>query len=199
MMFYIKYNKNSYKILGYYTNDIGVDVTQNEDIKKIDIHNMSQTDIRAYNEDGSIKSLGEQIKEKIIILKNNEVVKDGVIVELNSSYEDDYIRLVQRNILNLDSNYKIEYDRDSKKYHIIEKTIEEKFQDKVISLDDYNKYIIESRYNAYSLELDSKRSELLDSILKRLGDENILLDREKELLFEIFKIREDIKSKYKKI
>ncbi len=199
MMFYIKYNKNSYKILGYYTNDIGVDVTQNEDIKKIDTNDISQTDIRAYNEDGSVKSLGEQIKEKIIILKNNEVVKDGVIVELNSSYEDDYIRLVQRNILNLDSNYKIEYDRDSKKYHIIEKTIEEKFQDKVISLDDYNKYIIESRYNAYSLELDSKRSELLDSILKRLGDENILLDREKELLFEIFKIREDIKSKYKKI
>ena len=199
MMFYIKYNKNSYKILGYYTNDIGVDVTQNEDIKKIDTNDISQTDIRAYNEDGSIKSLGEQIKEKIIILKNNEVVKDGVIVELNSSYEDDYIRLVQRNILNLDSNYKIEYDRDSKKYHIIEKTIEEKFQDKVISLDDYNKYIIESRYNAYLLELDSKRSELLDSILKRLGDENILLDREKELLFEIFKIREDIKSKYKKI
>ena len=199
MMFYIKYNKNSYKILGYYTNDIGVDVTQNEDIKKIDTNDISQTDIRAYNEDGSIKSLGEQIKEKIIILKNNEVVKDGVIVELNSSYEDDYIRLVQRNILNLDSNYKIEYDRDSKKYHIIEKTIEEKFQDKVISLDDYNKYIIESSYNAYSLELDSIRSELLDSILKRLGDENILLDREKELLFEIFKIREDIKSKYKKI
>lgn len=198
-MFYIKYDKNSYKILGYYTNDIGVDVTQNEDIKKVDTNDISQTDIRAYNEDGSVKSLGEQIKEKIIILKNNEVVKDGVIVELNSSYEDDYIRLVQRNILNLDSNYKIEYDRDSKKYHILEKTIEEKFQDKVISLDDYNKYIIESRYNAYLLELDSKRSELLDSILKRLGDENILLDREKELLFEIFKIREDIKSKYKKI
>lgn len=197
-MFFV-YDIDTYKINGIYTSDVGIKINDNELIKFIKTNNFSQTDIRAYNDDGSVKSLGQQIKEKILVLKDNEVIKDGVVVELNPSYEDDYIKLVQRKLEKLEDDKKIEYQVEYKKYSIVEKTIEEKLEDNIISVDEYNEYVNQLRQCMYISQLDSKRYKLLDSILKRFSDENILLDSEKELLSEILKIREDIKSQYKKI
>lgn len=198
-MFYIKYNKENYKILGYYSNYIGVTILDNEDIKKVDTEDISQIDIRVYNEDGSVKSLGQQIKEKILVLRDNEVIKQGVVVELNPSYEDDYIKLVQRKLEKLKDTQKIEYDVEAKKYRIEEKSIEEKLKDKLITVEDYNNYIIQFRQSMYANELDAKRAELVDIILNRLSKSFSLTEEENILLQEINKIRENIKLQYKKL
>ena len=196
----IKYDRDTFKILGFYTGNINdIKLEEKEAIKELNVQDCSQTDIRVYNEDGTIKILGEQIKEGILVLKDNEVIKDGVVVELNKVYEEDYIRLIQRDIETLDDNKKIEYDKYNKKYLIVEKTIEEKLEDGLITKEEYNDYIVQFRQGMYINQLDGLRAELLDMILYRLGEEGFLIESEKELLSLLNNIREKIKLEYKKL
>lgn len=96
-MIFAIYDKDTYKcyfVEGQSINDFKL--KPNEVIKEHNSEDVSQTDIRVYNKDGSVKSLEKQLKEKIITLKDNEIIDNGIIRELNKNYEDDYIVMIEK-------------------------------------------------------------------------------------------------------
>lgn len=197
-MIFAIYDKNTYEcyfVEGQSVNDFKL--KPNEVIKEHNSKDVSQTDIRAYNEDGSVKSLEEQVKEKIIILKDDEIIDNGIIRELNKNYEADYIVMVERGLEELDKNKKI-VEENGKKY-IIEKTIEEKYNDVLITKEEYNNYIVNQRQNRYSQNLDGKRAELLDDVLKNLSEQGLLNESQISILNSLQDTRANIKVQYKKI
>ncbi|MBW5399044.1 phage tail protein [Brachyspira pilosicoli] len=197
-MVFVIYDKYSYKcyfVEGQSINDFKL--KPNEVIKAHNSSDLSQTDIRAYNDDGSVKTLEEQLKEKIIALKDNEIIDNGIIRELNKNYEDDYIVMIERGLENLDKSKKIS-EKNGKKY-IIEKTIEEKYKENLITKEEYNSCIINQRQSEYSQNLDGVRSELLDSVLNSLASQGLLNENQIEVLKTIEDNRAKIKTQYKKI
>ena len=192
---YDKYNYKCYFVEGQSINDFKL--KPNEVIKEHNSNDLSQTDIRAYNDDGSVKTLEEQLKEKIIALKDNEIIDNGIIRELNKNYEDDYIVMIERGLENLDKGKKIS-EKNSKKY-IIEKTIEEKYKENLITKEEYNSCIINKRQSEYSQNLDGVRAELLDSVLNSLASQGLLNENQIEVLKTIEDNRAKIKTQYKKI
>ena len=192
---YDKYNYKCYFVEGQSINDFKL--KPNEVIKEHNSSDLSQTDIRAYNDDGSVKTLEEQLKEKIIALKDNEIIDNGIIRELNKNYEDDYIVMIERGLENLDKGKKIS-EKNSKKY-IIEKTIEEKYKENLITKEEYNSCIINKRQSEYSQNLDGVRAELLDSVLNSLASQGLLNENQIEVLKTIEDNRAKIKTQYKKI
>lgn len=192
---YDKYNYKCYFVEGQSINDFKL--KPNEVIKEHNSSDLSQTDIRAYNDDGSVKTLEEQLKEKIIALKDNEIIDNGIIRELNKNYEDDYIVMIERGLDNLDKSKKIS-EKNGKKY-IIEKTIEEKYQENLITKEEYNSCIINQRQSEYSQNLDGVRAELLDSVLNNCASKGLLNENQIEVLRTIEDNRAKIKTQYKKI
>ncbi|MEI0561072.1 phage tail protein [Brachyspira pilosicoli] len=192
---YDKYNYKCYFVEGQSINDFKL--KPNEVIKEHNSNDLSQTDIRAYNDDGSVKTLEEQLKEKIIALKDNEIIDNGIIRELNKNYEDDYIVMIERGLENLDKSKKIS-EKNGKKY-IIEKTIEEKYKENLITKEEYNSCIINQRQSEYSQNLDGVRAELLDSVLNSLASQGLLNENQIEVLKTIEDNRAKIKTQYKKI
>ncbi|WP_157148127.1 phage tail protein [Brachyspira pilosicoli] len=192
---YDKYNYKCYFVEGQSINDFKL--KPNEVIKAHNSSDLSQTDIRAYNDDGSVKTLEEQLKEKIIALKDNEIIDNGIIRELNKNYEDDYIVMIERGLENLDKSKKIS-EKNGKKY-IIEKTIEEKYKENLITKEEYNSCIINQRQSEYSQNLDGVRAELLDSVLNSLASQGLLNENQIEVLKTIEDNRAKIKTQYKKI
>ena len=192
---YDKYNYKCYFVEGQSINDFKL--KPNEVIKAHNSGDLSQTDIRAYNDDGSVKTLEEQLKEKIIALKDNEIIDNGIIRELNKNYEDDYIIMIERGLENLDKSKKIS-EKNGKKY-IIEKTIEEKYKENLITKEEYNSCIINQRQSEYSQNLDGVRAELLDSVLNSLASQGLLNENQIEVLKTIEDNRAKIKTQYKKI
>ena len=192
---YDKYNYKCYFVEGQSINDFKL--KPNEVIKEHNSNDLSQTDIRAYNDDGSVKTLEEQLKEKIIALKDNEIIDNGIIRELNKNYEDDYIVMIERGLYNLDKGKKIS-EKNGKKY-IIEKTIEEKYKENLITKEEYNSCIINQRQSEYSQNLDGVRAELLDSVLNSLASQGLLNENQIEVLKTIEDNRAKIKTQYKKI
>lgn len=192
---YDKYNYKCYFVEGQSINDFKL--KPNEVIKVHNSSDLSQTDIRAYNDDGSVKTLEEQLKEKIIALKDNEIIDNGIIRELNKNYEDDYIIMIERGLENLDKSKKIS-EKNGKKY-IIEKTIEEKYKENLITKEEYNSCIINQRQSEYSQNLDGVRAELLDSVLNSLASQGLLNENQIEVLKTIEDNRAKIKTQYKKI
>ena len=197
-MIFVIYDENTHKcyfVEGQSINDFKL--KPNEVIKEHNSGDLSQTDIRAYNDDGSVKTLEEQLKEKIIALKDNEIIDNGIIRELNKNYEDDYIIMIERGLENLDKSKKIS-EKNGKKY-IIEKTIEEKYKENLITKEEYNSCIINQRQSEYSQNLDGVRAELLDSVLNSLASQGLLNENQIEVLKTIKDNRAKIKTQYKKI
>lgn len=198
-MIFAIYDKNTYEcyfVEGQSVNDFKL--KPNEVIKEHNSKDLNQTDIRAYNEDGLVKSLEEQIKEKIITLKDNEIIDDGIIRELNKNYEDDLIVLIERGLEKLEDNRKIVTNEYGKKY-IIEKSIEEKYEDSLITKEEYNEYIVSQRQSQYSQNLDSTRAELLDDVLNSLAEQGLLSKSQIIILNSLQDTRTNIKAQYKKI
>lgn len=196
-MIFVIYDKNTYKC--YFVEGQSVDDFQlkpSENIKEHNSKDVSQTDIRAYNKDGSVKSLEQQVKEKIIVLKDNEIIDNGIIRELNKNYEEDYIVMIERKLEKLDKNKKI-VEENGKKY-ITEKTTEEKYNDVLITKEEYNAYIVSQRQNQYSQNLDGARAELLDSVLNTLANQGLLNETQIEALKSIQTTRANIKEQYPK-
>ena len=193
---YDKYNYKCYFVEGQSINDFKL--KPNEVIKEHNSNDLSQTDIRAYNDDGSVKTLEEQLKEKIIALKDNEIIDNGIIRELNKNYEDDYIVMIERGLEKLEDTKKIVTNEDCKKY-ITEKTTEEKYNEGLITKEEYNAYIVNQRQNQYSQNLDGARAELLDSVLNSLASQGLLNENQIEVLKTIEDNRAKIKTQYKKI
>ncbi len=191
---YDKYNYKCYFVEGQSINDFKL--KPNEVIKEHNSSDLSQTDIRAYNDDGSVKTLEEQLKEKIIALKDNEIIDNGIIRELNKNYEDDYILMIERGLEKLDKNKKIVED-NGKKY-VREKSIEEKYNEGLITKEEYNAYIVNQRQNQYSQNLDGARAELLDSVLNNLASQGLLNETQMEALESIQTTRANIKEQYPK-
>lgn len=195
----IIYNKETNKITRV-LNVLSIDDVILKDNEAIldnkNIKDFSQTDIRAYNKDGSVKSLEEQVQEKIITLKDNEIIDNGIIRELNKNYEDDYIVMIERGLEKLDKTKKI-VEGNGKKY-IIEKSIEEKYKEGLITKEEYNKYIISQRQSQYTQNLDGARAELLDSVLNNLASQGLLNETQMEALESIQTTRANIKEQYPK-
>ena len=187
---YDKYNYKCYFVEGQSINDFKL--KPNEVIKEHNSKDLSQTDIRAYNKDGSVKSLEQQLKEKIIALKDNEIIDNGIIRELNKNYEDDYIVMIEKGLENLDKNKKIITNEDGKKY------ITEKSKEGLITNEEYNKYIISQRQSQYTQNLDGARAELLDSVLNNLANQGLLNETQMEALKNIQTTRANIKEQYPK-
>ena len=198
-MIFAIYDKNTYEcyfVEGQSINDFKL--KPNEVIKEHNSKDLSQTDIRAYNEDGTVKSLEQQVQEKIITLKDNEIIDDGIIRELNKNYEDDLIVLIESGLEKLEDNRKIVTNEYGKKY-IIEKSIEEKYEDSLITKEEYNNYIVNQRQNRYSQNLDGKRAELLDDVLNSLASQGLLNESQIIILNSLQDTRANIKAQYKKI
>lgn len=193
---YDKYNYKCYFVEGQSINDFKL--KPNEVIKEHNSSDLSQTDIRAYNKDGTVKSLEQQVKEKIITLKDNEIIDNGIIRELNKNYEDDYIVMIERGLEKLEDTKKIVTNEDGKKY-IREKSIEEKYKEGLITKEDYNAYIVSQRQSEYTQNLDGARAELLDSVLNSLASQGLLNENQIEVLKTIEDNRAKIKTQYKKI
>ena len=195
----IIYNKETNKITSI-LNALSIDDVRLKDNEAIfenkNIKDYSQTDIRAYNKDGSVKSLEQQLKEKIITLKDNEIIDNGIIRELNKNMEDDYILMIERGLEKLDKNKKIVED-NGKKY-VREKSIEEKYNEGLITKEEYNAYIVNQRQNQYSQNLDGARAELLDSVLNNLASQGLLNETQMEALESIQTTRANIKEQYPK-
>ena len=191
----IIYNKETNKITRV-LNVLSIDDVILKDNEAIldnkNIKDFSQTDIRAYNKDGSVKSLEEQVQEKIITLKDNEIIDNGIIRELNKNYEDDYIVMIERGLEKLDKTKKI-VEGNGKKY-IIEKSMEEKLKEGLITKEEYNKYIISQRQSQYNQNLDGKRAELLEDVLHKLASQGLLTDEQKANLNELDNKRKEIKE-----
>lgn len=192
----IIYNKETNKITSI-LNALSIDDVILKDNEAIldnkNIKDFSQTDIRAYNDDGSVKSLEQQVEEKIIVLKDNEIIDKGIIRELNKNYEDDYIVMIERGLEKLEDTKKIVTNEDCKKY-ITEKTTEEKYNEGLITKEEYNKYIISQRQSQYTQNLDGKRAELLEDVLHKLASQGLLTDEQKANLNELDNKRKEIKE-----
>lgn len=198
-MLFIIYNKETKKIINIIEAVKKDDITlsKNEAIfENKNIKDFSQTDIRAYNKDGSVKSLEEQLKEKIIALKDNEIIDNGIIRELNKNYEDDYILMIERGLEKLDKNKKI-IEENGKK-HIIEKSIEEKYKEGLITKEEYNAYIVSQRQGQYVTNIDGQRAELLEDVLQSLAKQGLLNTSQIKALESIQTTRANIKEQYPK-
>ncbi len=191
----IIYNKETNKITSI-LNALSIDDVILKDNEAIldnkNIKDFSQTDIRAYNKDGSVKSLEQQLREKIIALEKNQIIKDNQIYTLNKNIEDDYIILIEKGLEVLDKNKKI-VEGNGKKY-ITEKSMEEKLKEGLITNEEYNKYIISQRQSQYNQNLDGKRAELLEDVLHKLASQGLLTDEQKANLNELDNKRKEIKE-----
>ena len=196
---FIIYDKNTYEVKKVVSSLQIEDITLKDNELILDnknIKDFSQKDIRAYNKDGSVKSLEQQLKEKIIVLKDNEIIDNGIIRELNKNYEDDYIVLIERGLEVLDKNKKI-VEENGKKY-ITEKSIEEKYNEGLITKEEYNAYIVSQRQGQYTQNLDGKRAELLDDVLNSWAEQGLLNETQMEALKSIQTTRANIKEQYPK-
>lgn len=194
-MLFIIYNKETNKIINIIEAVKKDDITLSKNEAILDnknIKDFSQTDIRAYNKDGSVKSLEQQLREKIIALEKNQIIKDNQIYTLNKNIEDDYIILIEKGLEVLDKNKKI-VEGNGKKY-ITEKSMEEKLKEGLITNEEYNKYIISQRQSQYNQNLDGKRAELLEDVLHKLASQGLLTDEQKANLNELDNKRKEIKE-----
>lgn len=198
-MLFIIYNKETKKIINIIEAVKKDDITlsKNEAIfENKNIKDFSQTDIRAYNKDGSVKSLEQQLKEKIITLKDNEIIDNGIIRELNKNMEYDYILMIERGLEKLDKNKKIVEENGKK--HIIEKSIEEKYKEGLITKEEYNAYIVSQRQGQYVTNIDGQRAELLEDVLQSLAEQGLLNTSQIKALESIQTTRANIKEQYPK-
>lgn len=196
----IVYNKNTNKIINILdvlnTNDIKLN--ENEAIfDNKNIKDFSQTDIRVYNNDGSVKSLEQQVKENIIALEKNQIIKEKQVYTLNKNIEEDYIIMVEKGLEKLDDRQKIVISEEGNKY-ITQKSYEELFKDNLITAEEYNDYIISQRQGQYQINLDGTRAELVDSVLNSLASQGLLTEEQKTQLESLQTKRQEIKTEYPK-
>lgn len=196
----IVYNKNTNKIINILdvlnTNDIKLN--ENEAIfDNKNIKDFSQTDIRVYNNDGSVKSLEQQVKENIIALEKNQIIKEKQVYTLNKNIEEDYIIMVEKGLEKLDDRQKIVISEEGNKY-ITQKSYEELFKDNLITAEEYNDYIISQRQGQYQINLDGTRAELVDSVLNSLASQGLLTEEQKTQLESLQSKRQEIKEELPK-
>ena len=129
-------------------------------------------DINYIHEDGSLLSLKELIEKGYVILKENEIYDE----EKNEVREKTEIEKFRENPTD---EKIIETDEQGNEY-IREKTILEKYNDELVTKDEYNKYQTEQRANKYQNTTDPMYQTL--SVRKLRGDisnDDYVLETEK--------------------
>lgn len=110
--------------------------------------------------------------------------------------EDDLIILIEKGVEELDKNKKIA-EENGKKY-LTEKTTEERYNEGLITKEEYNNYIVSLRKCQYSQNLDGARAELLDDVLNSWAEQGLLNETQMEALESIQTTRANIKEQYPK-
>ena len=129
-------------------------ICDNDEYRVFDnVQNMGVKDIRAIKNDGSVMSIEEQIENKILVLEKDEEIRNGQIYKLDKNIQEDLIKLIELGIEELESTQKIEISEDGTKY-IIEKSMEEKLRENLITQEEYDNYIIQIRQMQYQTNLD---------------------------------------------
>lgn len=157
------------------------------------VQNMGVKDIRAIKNDGSVMSIEEQIENKILVLEKDEEIRNGQIYKLDKNIQEDLIKLIELGIEELEPTQKIEISEDGTKY-IIEKSMEEKLRQNLITQEEYDNYIIQIRQMQYQTNLDGARAELLDSVLSNLSNQGLLTEEQKTQLDMLNNKRIEIKE-----
>lgn len=121
-----------------------------------------------------------------IVLSNKEAIEKGLIKLKNNEV------LIDDDIIKLEQTQKVV---DNK---VIEKTMEEKYNEGLITKEEYNAYIVSQRQNQYTQNLDGARAELLDSVLNNLANQGLLNETQMEALKNIQTTRANIKEQYPK-
>ncbi|PPS21230.1 phage tail protein [Brachyspira murdochii] len=169
-------------------------IDDNDEYKVFDnVQNMGVKDIRAIKNDGSVMSIEEQIENKILILEKDEEIRNGQIYKLDKNIQEDLIKLIELGIEKLEPTQKIEISEDGTKY-IIEKSMEEKLRENLITQEEYDNYIIQIRQMQYQTNLDGARAELLDSVLSNLSNQGLLTEEQKTQLDMLNNKRIEIKE-----
>ena len=158
---------------------------------------MGVKDIRAIKSDGTVMSIEEQIKNKILVLEKDEEIRNGQIYKLNKNIQEDFIKLVELGLEKLDDRQKIVTSDDGIKY-ITEKSYEELFKENLITAEEYNNYIILIRQSQYQSNLDGVRAELVDSVLNSLASQGLLTEEQKTQLESLQSKRQEIKEELPK-
>lgn len=173
-------------------------IDDNDEYKVFDnVQNMGVKDIRAIKNDGSVMSIEEQIENKILVLEKDEEIRNGQIYKLDKNLQEDLIKLIELGIEELEATQKIEISEDGTKY-IIEKSMEEKLRENLITQEEYDNYIIQIRQMQYQTNLDGARAELLDSVLSNLSNQGLLTEEQKSQLESLKVKRQEIKTQYPK-
>ncbi|MEI0698058.1 phage tail protein [Brachyspira intermedia] len=169
-------------------------ISDNDEYKVFDnVQNMGVKDIRAIKNDGSVMSIEEQIENKILVLEKDEEIRNWQIYKLDKNIQEDLIKLIELGIEELEPTQKIEISEDGTKY-IIEKSMEEKLRENLITQEEYNNYIIQIRQMQYQTNLDGARAELLDSVLSNLSNQGLLTEEQKTQLDMLNNKRIEIKE-----
>ena len=169
-------------------------IDDNDEYKVFDnVQNMGVKDIRAIKNDGSVMSIEEQIENKILVLEKDEEIRNGQIYKLDKNIQEDLIKLIELGIEELEPTQKIEISEDGTKY-IIEKSMEEKLRQNLITQEEYDNYIIQIRQMQYQTNLDGARAELLDSVLSNLSNQGLLTEEQKTQLDMLNNKRIEIKE-----
>ena len=169
-------------------------ICDNDEYKVFDnVQNMGVKDIRAIKNDGSVMSIEEQIENKILILEKDEEIRNGQIYKLDKNIQENLIKLIELGIEKLEPTQKIEISEDGTKY-IIEKSMEEKLRENLITQEEYDNYIIQIRQMQYQTNLDGARAELLDSVLSNLSNQGLLTEEQKTQLDMLNNKRIEIKE-----
>ena len=104
-----------------------------------------------------------------------------------------FFKLIELGIEKLEPTQKIEISEDGTKY-IIEKSMEEKLRENLITQEEYDNYIIQIRQMQYQTNLDGARAELLDSVLSNLSNQGLLTEEQKTQLDMLNNKRIEIKE-----
>ena len=149
--------------------------------------------LKTYNETMSIIPAEEHHKKGLdinsyVVITNKEKIEKGIIkLEKNQVFfeKEDYIATLL----------------PTEKYEngqIVEKTMQEKLTEELITQEEYDNYILENRTKEYQENLDGQRAELLESVLNNLNEQGLLTEEQKLALEAKNNKRKEIKETHPK-
>lgn len=130
-------------------------------------------------------------------LNLNRVVND-IVLSNKEAIENGLIKLKDNEVLINDNIIKLEQTQKVVDNEVVEKTNLEKYNEGLITKEEYNAYIVNQRQSEYTQNLDRARAELLDSVLNNLASQGLLNETQMEALKNIQTTRANIKEQYPK-
>ncbi|MEI0564521.1 phage tail protein [Brachyspira pulli] len=166
-------------------NNIILEMYNTDDIEKIKKQEEYKSTYRIeLKKDYHFKGLNLNRVVDDVVLSNKEAIEKGLII-----LKDNEV-LINDNILVLDRNKKVVNNE------IVEKTLEEKLNDGLITQEQYNEIQNEKREQEYKNKTDKQVLELTRSFFN--GNIDNLTEEEKLILDSINKEVEKIKTQYPK-